>query len=673
MIYKDTDKRQDYCPPILANGDISLAIGAEGAPTEAEAVKLSPSPYIFRAGRRGVINPSKNDRAALFTFGSFSIDVGEKPRHFEQELVLPDAYVRSVCEYANGKVITKCFVHENYPLYALQKEFFFDGEVSFIFDYSSGESRKNALDNCKIILDSDGARFTFFADGQEDYKGELRIFLDRECKTSLENGSVVLKTNVKNGDKLAFYICLEDDLFGIDPAKANDALHNNVKKLGFEGMLAQSAKAWREYFSIGYVKTDNEKLNSVYMTALYHLKCFTTRWSIPVGLYDRCWAARYFAFDEYYGFFGLLGTGHVSLAKRVPTFRLECCLDRAIARATSVRSKDKQARFMWESLENGCEGAPLGHWLDHVFQMCVIALGAYEYYEYTCDKNFLARCYEMIRTSAKFFTLNMIYYDGGKPYIGKCTDLERLGDSHERAFVTTCGAIRLLELCAKASEILDTDADYRKECRVLAKGLYESLPDDGEKYLPYPEADVRSIGVFSGKFPFDVLEPSDKKMLRAFDDYIENEKIFGNMYHMGTGVSSWYASWKAAAYARCSMADKATASLNQAVESVGAFDEFFEINEDEVRMHPWFMTSAGVFLSALNEMLLRSDGEHIELLPAFAEKNVSFKLLAKGGVTVEAVIEDGNVKKLKLSSPSCDSLPEVYYKGSRIFELNDSY
>ena len=584
---------------------------------------------------------------------------------------MPDGYQRSVCKYAEGIVTSRFFIHYDLPLYALEKKFDTeDAAAEFVFDYGCAErGKRNALRDCTVTVEDTGVRLSFFVSGQKDYTGEMRVFLDKPCDVQIDDGKVILRVDVKKGEKIAFYVCIEDDLFCENFKQVNDELCEKVKKLGFEELLVENIALWREYFSVGYVKTDDTKLNNVYMTSLYHLKCYTTRWSIPVGLYDNCWEARFFAFDEYYSYLGLLGIGHVGLAKRVPAFRLKNCLEKAILRASSVRAQDKQARFMWESLENGTEGAPYGHWYDHVFHMCVIALGAYEYYEYTKDLAFLSECYDMIRACSKFFTLNMVYYtDSGKPYIGKCTDLERLGDSIERAFMTTCGAVKLLKICADASEILGIDDDYRRECRGLLHGLLESLPQNRERYLPYPDAKCRSIGVFSCKFPFDVLAADDEKMLCAFEDFEEHENIYGNMYSTGSGVSAWYSCWKAEAYARCGKADKAMDALRQSFVSVGAFDEFFEINEEKVRMHPWFTTASGFFLSTLSDMLLRSDGERIDLLPAYTKDNVSFKLLAKGGFTVEAEVAGGVIKKLNVSGMSKE-IPKIFFRGKQV-EIN---
>ena len=169
--------------------------------------------------------------------------------------------------------------------------------------------------------------------------------------------------------------------------------------------------------------------------------------------------------------------------------------------------------------------------------------------------------------------------------------------------------------------------------------------------MPHLGCVQKSIAVFSPKFPFHVIAGQDDALLRAWDDYIENEAQYGNMYAVGGHVSPWYACWKAAGFARANMGNRAYESLRQAYESIGVFGEMFEINEPEKRYRPWFTTAAGVFMSTVNEMLLQSDGERIEILPAWPDAlpTASFRLSGKGGVIVEASIEKGRLASLHLS------------------------
>ena len=669
MKYSSSESRVDYAPLFLGNGDIALSADPEGMTDYEydEAITNAPKRCIFRAGRRTIINAHQKIQANLFSFGSLSFRTGAELSGFSQELVLPDGYMKSECCYSDGsRIDTTSFISQAHPIYAVQKVYHgTKKDVSFVFNYDGTASAHKfpALDGCSVNFDKEqGVILDFKADGQDIYRGRVRIQLDVPFTFVDDGSNVTLSFTVSDGEVFSLFYCIEDSLFNDNYADACDALARIAVESGFNTLLRESSQIFCEYFDQGYVRTENEMINNVYITALYHMKCVVTRWSIPVGLHNANWEGRYFAFDEYYGMNGLLSSGRSELARRVPEFRHNVCLNPAIKRAT--RLTDDQARFMWETLEYGSEGAPSGFWMDHQFHMPIIALGAYEYYEYTGDVDALKKYYKMIRACAKFFTYNMIYDDGrGGSYIGKCTDLERLGSSHERAFMTTCGAICLLQICAKASEVLGIDEEYRAECLELIPKLYDSLPNNGERYVPYAGCSERSIGVFSGKYPFNVLENDDKLMHSSFRDYIANEAQCGNMYHMGVKVAPWYAAWKAVSYARCGMAKEAYENLIQVFDSVGVFGDMYEINEESVRKRPWFMTAAGVYLGAVNEMLLQSDSGRISIMPAF-DGDASFKLTARGGATVEAAVINGQLASIRISGG--DDKTPVFFKGVHV-------
>ena len=279
-------------------------------------------------------------------------------------------------------------------------------------------------------------------------------------------------------------------------------------------------------------------------------------------------------------------------------------------------------------------------WHIVAYHIPLVGIGAFNFYEYSDDRAFLEECYPLIRACSKFITKHMVYRDGEKFYIGKCTDLERLGSSIQNPFLTACGAIKLLECCHKVAKILKIDIEYAEECAHTAKKLLENLPTENGRYVPHLECDQKSIAVFGGKFPFDVLESNDEKMLKAWDDFEENGASYGNMYPIGSGISPWYACWKAEGYARAGIRDRAYATLKQAYPSAGVFNELFEINEEGRRIKPWFSTAAGIFVSSVNDMLLQCDGSIVKIMPGMPHNvDASFKLAAKGGITVEAEIK----------------------------------
>lgn len=645
MLYKSGNTDVSYCPPILGNGDVTFGVDKEGTLNYERVSFENPSGCIFRAGRRLLWQHDTRPPAKLLSFGTFSFDRKSEVQDWSQELKETDGIQQTVCTYTDGAVITStALLHPEHNLYALQKHCCdAAGEVSFTYSLKGYDGNtEKAIEETEILPLENGARVRFRMHGQDMYTGEVVIWLDREATVDVEGKTVTLRTNIAKEDTFCFYLALEDDLFEKDPYAVNARMIEKVKNDGFATLYAETVRLWNAYFAEGCVCTGDEVTDSAYRVALYHLKCYTTRWSIPVGINNCSWDGKFFAFDEYYSFLGLLTANRTALAKRVPTFRLRVCLDKAVERASKYTDNIEQARFCWETSEYGEELSIPGFWYDHVFHMAVVAIGAFEYYEYTQDIEFLRECYRLIRACAQFYTQKMLYTDSnGGVFVGKCTDLERLGACVQNAFMTSCGIIKTLECLVAAADVLGEDTAYRDQCAVYASKLRESLPHDEVKYVPYSGCKDRSIGVFAGKFPFSVLAKDDPYLLPAWEDFLANESAFGNMYKVGKRVSSWYACWKAEAYARIGNETEAYMAQQQALLSLGAFHEMYEINEPGNVFRPWFTTAAGIYLSTVNEMLLQGDGENIYLLPAYpvTDREISFALPAKGGAVVSAKVK----------------------------------
>ena len=670
MTYSSKRSSPCYFPPLLGNGDLAFSIDCEGAVNAHATAFGNIDGYhqvIYRAGRRlGIHHDS--EPGAILSFGKIWFDCGSAVVSFEQELIEKDGLIKSICEYENGmRVLTEAFIHPALPLYCVQKTLLsssqpMNGEWRYqLCGYD--ERTEQAIVRATTSVKPDGGTVSFRMVGQDTYDGQICIQMDRPIEAEWKDGFLCLPFTLREGQSATMFLYLSDNLDGVDPFDANREIAEKISGSGFDCLLQENIESWKQYFDRGYVCTSDEKLNGIYSMALYHLRCYTTKWSIPVGINSRCWSGRFFAFDEYYSFLGLVGANQKALAKRVPVFRSDVCLPKAIRRQTF--KSEEQARFTWETSEYGEEISPNGFWYDHVFHMAVIALGAFEYYEYSRDRDFLEHCYRMIRACAKFYTLHMVYRDGDRVYIGKCTDLERMGPSVENAFMTSCGVIRTLEVTAKAAEILEIDTEYRKECLDLAKRLRQSLPVENEMYVPYLGCPQKSIAVFACKYPFNVLDDSDTRMLDAWKDFLENGAAYGNMYSAGSSISSWYAGWQAVAFARAHRGEQAYECLKKVYESMGVFNEMFEINEPQKRITPWFTTASGVFLSVVNDMLVESDGETVNILPACPLKDVSFKLAVKGGIVLEVEIRDGVLIKAQIIEGSSEKM-KFLYKGELV-------
>jgi hypothetical protein len=379
MRYDSWENRPDYAPVFAGNGDIALALDEEGTLNYYgnDKIKLKASAHIFRAGRRSFFNKQKNQNYNLLTYGKFVFHSNSKLKSFTRNLVLPGGYQTSECNYENFSIQSRFFVHYNLPFYALEKTFDSDVlGVKYEFIYKENGYNLSIFDKVKISKCKSGVTISFKNCAQDEYEGKVKILLTKPCDVSVENGRIFLTFDAKKGESVTFFVGINDNF-----DNENTKLPNLVK-IGFQNLLDESAKLWKEYFNQGYIISDNEKLNDTYLVALYNLKIFTTKWSIPVGIYDNAWDGKFFAFDEYYGFLGLIGANRTDEAKRVPAFRLKNCFNTAKNRAVPafVAQSEAQARFMWETNELGNESAPYGFWNDHVFHMCVIGLGAYEYY-----------------------------------------------------------------------------------------------------------------------------------------------------------------------------------------------------------------------------------------------------------------------------------------------------
>lgn len=235
--------------------------------------------------------------------------------------------------------------------------------------------------------------------------------------------------------------------------------------------------------------------------------------------------------------------------------------------------------------------------------MAMVARMAWDNFDYSGDLDFLREtAYPVIRACAEFYRLQACYDHGGTVLIGRCCDLERIGPMRENPFLTSCGAIANFEMAARAADLLGTDAGLVSVWRHLAEGLRASLPNDGKRYLPYPGCTERSVAVLGGLVPFPVLSTDDPLQRAAAEDFFAHVGGVGNMYPGGKSICTWYAVWMAVAYLRLGDPAKALETLEETAQLTGALSEIYEIHEFESR--PWFTTGEGLFVGAVNELLL---------------------------------------------------------------------
>ncbi len=632
----------NYVPPPIGNGDFSIQVDMEGVQNQQNYHSMTPG--IYRAGRR-----YETKGWGLIPFGHFLQDTGT-PKQWKQHLNVTEACISTECEYADGrKIQTDAFVHLNHPLLAIRKHV----QGDYVFRYLLAREGEEKLPPMRMafmpVKDRSGVNIYFKADGTEEFQGVISLWTDcSDAEISVIRNEVRIAVDAT--ESATFFLTIHDSLDHEDPTTESCELRRMVSDKGHDGMFASHVDAWQDYWQECYVDLPNEREQTIYYTAQYHLRISSTRWSLPVGIFPSHWQARYFSFDDHFSFMGLVTSGHTEPARRIPEFRFNT-LQQAKDRAHAYFSENLGgARWLWELLEDGeTEGAPKGFWLEHIFHMANIALSAWYYALYSGDDAFLSeKAFPVIKGCAEFYETQSVYKVGDDRYIvGKCTDLERLGPARENAYMTTCGVIATFRVAAEAAEALDVDADRAATWRFLADRLLETLPSEDGRYVPFPGCTQKSIAVFAGTFPYHILPADDSRQRAAIDDFLENEDQYGNMYPIGNSVCTWYAAMKGIVFARIGDLAGAKSCIAQCVKEAGynCFSEIFEISQPA--KHPWFTTAEGSYVHLINESLMQSKVGEIRLID-FGREHYSFKLPAVGGVTVEAEFRDSAVGRLSI-------------------------
>lgn len=657
---------QGYVPPLVSNGSLSMLVDYQGGQSQHAYQRMTSG--IWWAGRR--YGPP-NDQ--LIPFGHFeqelSVDGRKCGPHaaWTQTLDTKAAVMTCRNDYDNGlSVETSVFTPLAHDLVVVRKRLVARNpgvrSVRMTFKYQftppGNENRapRRVTSAGAWNEASRSAEFRYQADGHRPCDGIVSIFSDQPVTAAINKQAVALTSEIMldavKPVEVTTCLLFADSLDGKDYLERAVKLREWVKLEGYAGLLAEHRLGWAAYWGESYVRVPDERLEKAYCTAQYHLRVNATKWSFPVGIFNTHWAGRFFGWDEMFCYQALISSNHRDIARRCPEFRF-AGLQKALYRASHYGKPGTYgARFPWEALEDGSEAAPPGFWMEHVFHMSNIALSAWFQHLYTDDAAYLKNTgYPVIKECARFFLANMIYEtpDGGM-FIGKCTDLERLGPARQNPFMTSCGAIYTLEAAAQAAALLKADDVEAAAWKHAAAKLRESLPHDGDRYVPYAGCKEESVASLGGLFPYPLFDETDARQRNAVYHFVTNGRASGNMYPVGNSVCAWYAGWMAAALAALGDRTEPVKLLDEAAAGAGCFGEMFEINEPKVAMHPWFSTASGNVVYALNQMLVQCRGEQIRIAPAVPEawKEFSFKLACHGNLAVEVAVKDGRFTKLML-------------------------
>lgn len=687
-----------YVPPVIGNGNISLQVDYQGCQSQQTYVNLTPC--IFWAGRR--YGPPRDK---LYSFGYFEQELScggqacKTATSWKQSLDTDAGLVRSQCDYGDSFTVeTTAFVPLDQDLVVIHKRFVPKNattrsvHMAFKYQFTTGKEnvvpRRVAMGTSKA--DACGIEIPYVLDGYQYCGGLIHVLADRPVATQIDRQVFRLSADIAlDGGKpgeITFYLLLADALDGKDYRGRVTRMKSLAQTQGYAGLLAAHQQQWARYWAESYVRLPVERMEKAYYTSQYHLRINTTKWSIPVGLFNSHWAGRYFAWDETFGFLGLASSNHLAISQRVPDFRF-ATLPVALQRTRHYHSPESYgARYVWEALEDGGEGAPPGFWMDHVFHMGNVAVSAWHQYLYSGDLKYLkAKSYPIIRECAIYYQRNMVYEaPNGQLIFGLCTDLERLGSARLNPFLTSCSAIFSLEAAAKAAALLNVDADRAAQWKTVAARLRESLPNDGQQYVPSrrppslttppsppdaaaarpstqptnwanvfvaPGTQEPSVALLGGLFPYPIFGAENAMQKKAAYWFVGLGSIAGNMYPVGKSICAWYGGWMACALVALGDREKPAEILSRVADDAGHFHELFEINEPGLAvMHPWFSTAEGNYVYAVNQMLLNCRDDEIRVATSVPDtwKDFAFNLPCFGNLLATVTVKNGRIAELVL-------------------------
>jgi len=670
-----TNNDSAYIFPLIGNGEVVTMLGKTGYHTAGDANDSSlVNQKLFWAGRR-MNTPTR----ALVRFGQLlrtltingaaaSDENWEQTMDYDHAALVTTLTHGAIHEQTRSRVCLMANVvifHTRLENQGAQA-----AEIGFTLDYQMETTISSVLQfpymshfdfrpGYEAKIDSDEIQLRVRPDESDEFF-DINYQIDNQLGcVSLGWNPVGKIVELENGAQLTHQVTLEaggaaDFWFWI-------VLSDRLRYTHFPPferiatLVNEHERAWGRFWDTSSVEFGDESLEALRKSSLYAIRCNASPWSIPPDYLASTWEGRTFH-DELYPFLALLSAGHPDLAARVPHFRL-----RTLPVAMQ-RSGFHGAHFPWETLEDGSEGGPFGHWLDERFHVGQFSETAWKYYLYTRSLDDLERLYPLLRECAELFVYDVLVRDeAGILKTRLITDFDEHVYPLSNGIFTICSAVRTLENAARAAELLNLEVKRREEWRSIATELRGALPADETEnfYKVSDDAAHWHIAQVGMIYPFsiDVQSERAKKTLTRLAEALKTDRnaTAGSPQGYKGTHWMWATSMLATGFFFQGRADEGYELVRRTPATAGPFhspnEQFREI-EPKGFAAPWFTTSSGAVVYAIHTMFVQVDDIGTVILPALPMKDARFNgLLASHGIRVSGEVAHGKLVSLSVDAP----------------------
>ncbi len=447
----------------------------------------------------------------------------------------------------------------------------------------------------------------------------------------------------------------------------NDAKINGVKNS--DTTYAAHCKWWKNFWGKSYVSVPDEQIEKQYYLELYKLGC-VARKGAPAITLQAIWTADNGNLPPWKGDF------HNDLNTQLsywPAYASNHMKEAEIFTDWLWKVKKENEKYTRQYFDvkglnvpgvATLSGYPMGGWIQYSFSPTIAAWLSQHFYwqwKYSMDKNFLqTRAYPYIHEVAVFLE-NISYLENGKRKLPLSSSPE-YNDNRITAWFTntTNYDLSLMKYAFNAAAEVARAMNKNLEANHWQKLLHELPPlDVNETGLTIApgftrQESHRHHSNLMSIYPLGLLNVDNEKDKMVIDSSLRW------MEKTGTDLWCGYSfSWAASLYAMAKEGDNAAKELSIFASNFCSSNSF-HLNGDQkggqyskFTYRPFTLEGNFAFAQGLQEMLLQSDKDYIEVLPAIpsAWKNVSFNnLRAQGAFLISAKKENGILNEVKVLS-----------------------